>query len=250
MLDYGGYNGFLPYALNQKHKINSFVADLDPKGLDTAKFLGSNTIDLSKNKINEKNFDLITIVHVLEHLDQPKENIIELKSLLSEEGVIYAEVPNLYGFPLGDEAHKIAFTQYSLVKMFQSSGYEIFDYGFTKTPKESIKFDYYYNHDLENLFIICGKKKRSLSLNVPKKKIPETIENFKHVLMLTYSKIMLKKISSTLLRTSMRYLRSFILFFIYGLVDFISLKIFKISIVSKFFKKRWLNLKFRFFTVF
>ena len=238
MLDYGGYNGFLPYALNQKHKINSFVADLDPKGLDTAKFLGSNTIDLSKNKINEKNFDLITIVHVLEHLDQPKENIIELKSLLSEEGVIYAEVPNLYGFPLGDEAHKIAFTQYSLVKMFQSSGYEIFDYGFTKTPKESIKFDYYYNHDLENLFIICGKKKRSLSLNVPKKKIPETIENFKHVLMLTYSKIMLKKISSTLLRTSMRYLRSFILFFIYGLVDFITLKIFKVSIVSKFFKKR------------
>ena len=156
----------------------------------------------------------------------------------------------MYGFPLGDEAHKIAFTQYSLVKMFHSSGYEIFDYGFTKTPKESIKFDYYYNHDLENLFIVCGKKKRSLSLNVPKKKIPETIENFKHVLMLTYSKIMLKKISSTLLRTSMRYLRSFILFFIYGLVDFITLKIFKVSIVSKFFKKRWLNLKFRFFTVF
>ena len=30
----------------------------------------------------------------------------------------------------------------------------------------------------------------------------------------------------------------------------ITLKIFKVSIVSKFFKKRWLNLKFRFFTVF
>ena len=98
MLDYGGYNGFLPYALNQKHKINSFVADLDQKGLNMANFLGSKTIDLSKNKIEEKNFDLITIVHVLEHLDKPIENIKELKNLLSNDGVIYAEVPNLYGF--------------------------------------------------------------------------------------------------------------------------------------------------------
>ena len=56
MLDYGGYNGFLPYALNQKHKISSFVADLDKKGLNMANFLGSKTIDLSKNKIEEKNF--------------------------------------------------------------------------------------------------------------------------------------------------------------------------------------------------
>lgn len=238
MLDYGGYNGFLPYALNQKHKISSFVADLDQKGLNMANFLGSKTIDLSKNKIEEKNFDLITIVHVLEHLDKPRENIEELKGLLSDEGVIYAEVPNLYGFPLADEAHKIAFTQYSLVKMFKSSGYEILDYGFTKTPKESIKFDYYYNNDFENLFIVCSRKKKSLPLELPEKKIPVTVKNFKYILNLRYSHLMLKKISFTLFRTSMRYLRTFILFFIYGLIDFITLKIFKISIVSKLFKKK------------
>ena len=164
MLDYGGYNGFLPYALNQKHKINSFVADLDQKGLDMAKFLGSTTINLSKDEIDEKDFDLITIVHVLEHLDKPLENLIKLKNNLSEEGILYAEVPNLYGFPLADEAHKIAFTDFSLVNLFKSAGYEILDYGFTKTPKESIKFDYYYNHESENLYIICGKKIKTLLL--------------------------------------------------------------------------------------
>ena len=42
-----------------------------------AQFLGSKTIDLSKNEIDEKNFDLITIVHVLEHLDKPLENLTE-----------------------------------------------------------------------------------------------------------------------------------------------------------------------------
>ena len=201
-------------------------------------------------KINEKNFDLITIVHVLEHLDQPKENIIELKSLLSDEGVIYAEVPNLYGFPLGDEAHKIAFTQYSLVKMFHSSGYEIFDYGFTKTPKESIKFDYYHNNDYEGIFVVCGTKRENVTLDLPERKIPSTIKNFKYVLTFNYSQIMLKKISLTLLRTSLRYLRTFILFFTYGLIDFITLKIFRISFVSKFYKRKKLNLKFRFYTIF
>ena len=50
--------------------------------------------------IDENNFDLITIVHVLEHLDKPIENILKLKSILSENGVIYAEVPNLYGLPI------------------------------------------------------------------------------------------------------------------------------------------------------
>ncbi len=238
MLDYGGYNGFLPYAFNQKHKINSFVADLDQKGLSMANFLGSKTIDLSKNKIEEKNFDLITIVHVLEHLDKPIENIKELKNLLSNDGVIYAEVPNLYGFPLSDEAHKIAFTEYSLVNMFKSCGYEILDYGFTKTPKESIKFDYYHNNDYEGIFVVCGTKRENVTLDLPERKIPSTIKNFKYVLTFNYSQIMLKKISLTLLRTSLRYLRTFILFFTYGLIDFITLKIFRISFVSKFYKRK------------
>ena len=53
MLDYGGYNGFLPYAFSQKHKINSYVADLDLKGLKMANFLGSKTINLAENKISQ-----------------------------------------------------------------------------------------------------------------------------------------------------------------------------------------------------
>ena len=237
MLDYGGYNGFLPYALNQKHKVNSYVADLDQKGLNMAQFLGSKTIDLAKSEINEKDFNLITIVHVLEHLDQPKKNLLKLKHLLSDEGVIYAEVPNLYGFPLADEAHKIAFSEFSFVKMFKSAGYEILNYGFTKTPKESIKFDYYYNHNFENLFIICSKK-NNLSPNIPKNNIPNNIKNFKYELKLKYAQIMLRKISFNLLSSSLRYFRTFFLFFTYGLLDFITLKIFKISLVSKFFKKK------------
>tara|TARA_A100001011_G_C14219063_1_gene803439 strand:- start:20 stop:1078 length:1059 start_codon:yes stop_codon:yes gene_type:complete len=238
MLDYGGYQGFLPYAFKQKHKINSYVADLDPQGLAMAEFLGSKTINLAKNEIEENNFDLITIVHVLEHLDKPADNLLKLKNILSEDGIIYAEVPNLYGLPMVNEAHKISFSEYSLVKMFKTSGFEILNFGFTKSPKESIRFDYVYNYDSENIFIICGKKEKNVQLNLPIVKIPKSIEEFKYNLKLKYAVLMFKNISFTLIKPSLRYLKKSILYFVYGLVDFISLKIFKFSLISRFFQRK------------
>lgn len=237
MLDFGGYNGFLPYAFKQKCEVDSYVADLYVKGLRMAEFLGSKIINLSKDKITEKNFDLITFVHVLEHLSKPAEYLIELKNHLSENGIIYAEVPNLYGFPLSDEAHNIAFTEYSLFRMFKSAGYEILDFGYTSTPEESIKFDYYLNHKEENLFIICALKGKKNQINLPEKKIPKDIKNFEYSLKLKYAVLMSTSISKNLLMMSLRYLRSFMLFFIYGLIDLISLKTLRFSFISKFFKK-------------
>jgi len=239
MLDYGGYNGFLPHALNQKHKINSFVADLDKNGLKMAEFCGSKIIDLSESKVNEKNFDLITIVHVLEHLDYPKTYLEDLKNNLSNEGIVYAEVPNLYGFPLGDEAHNSAFTKYSLTKLFKDSGLEIICCGNTKTPKESIKFDYFYTSEIECLFIVGalkGSKNKFVSL--PDSNIPNNIKKFKYNLQLSYAKLMIGSISINISKLSLRYFRTCILFLFYGLVELMSLKIFKISLINSFFKKK------------
>ena len=203
-----------------------------------AKFLGSNIVDLSKEKINEKNFDLITIVHVLEHLDSPKIHINELKNCLSKEGVIYAEVPNLYGFPLGDEAHKISFSIYSLTKLFENSGLKIINCGFTSTPKESIKFDYYYNNESENIFVIAALKENiNKSSNLPESNIPNSTKSLIYKLELSYAKIMLKTITLNLFKMVLRYLRTFILFLLYGLVEIISLKIFKTSLINKYLKK-------------
>ena len=75
-------------------------------------------------------------------------------------------------------------------------------------------------------------------LNFPKNKIPNSINNFTYELKIKYANLMLKKISFTLFKSSLRYFRTFSLFFIYGLVDFISLKIFRISLVSKFLRKK------------
>ena len=136
-----------------------------------------------------------------------------------------------------NEAHKISFSEYSFVKMFKSAGFEILDYGFTKSPKESIKFDYIHHYDTENIFIVCGKIEKKLPLNLPQKEIPKDIKSFKYELKSKYAELMLKNISLTLLVPSLRYLKRSFLYFAYGLIDLITLKIFKISLISKYFPR-------------
>ncbi len=244
MLDYGGYNGFLPYAFNQKNKVNSYVADFDKKGLRMAEFLGSKVINLSINSVEEKNFDLITLVHVLEHLDYPKNQLEKLKENLSNEGLIYAEVPNLYGFPLGDPAHNIAFTKFSLSKMFLDLGFDVISCGYTSTPKDSIKFGYFYSSIFEAIYIVAAPTDSRKNRNkLPSPNIPKSIVKFKYDLNLSYVKIMLKFISPNIFKLFFQYFKIFILFSFYGLFELLCLKIFKKSfggktIISKLIKKR------------
>jgi len=236
MLDYGGYNGFLSFAFNQKNKINSFVADLDPQGLKMAKFLGSEIINIKNETIKELDFDLITFVHVLEHLDNPKSILENLKNNLSKNGILYAEVPNLYGFPLTDESHKLTFTIHSLSKLFEDSGYNIIKYGYATTPEESLKLGYYYNNNKENLFVIATKEDITNKILLHKPIIPRSIKSFQLTLFMTYAYIMLNSICFNLLKLSMRYFRTFILFLIYGLLEVISIKIFRFSLVNTIIK--------------
>ena len=159
-----------------------------------------------------------------------------IKKKLSDDGIIYAEVPNLYGFPLTDESHKTTFTIYSLNKLFKEAGYNIIDYGYATTPKESLKLDYYYNNSEENIFIIATKNSVKKKVKTPQPIIPKSINNFKHTLFTTYAKIMVGSICLTLLKLSLRYFKTFILFFIYGILEIISLKILRFSLVNKIVK--------------
>lgn len=238
MMDYGGYNGYLPYALKQKHNILSWVADFDKNGLAFAKSLGSKTINLNKNYKFKKNFfDLITIVHVLEHAHNPYKLLCKLQKTVSENGLIYIEVPNLYCFPLVDDAHLMAFTHYSLYRLLKKSNLKVLYYGFVQTPKESMSFNYYYNNKKENLYMIVTKTKKKIKeANMPEKILPSGVNNFKKEIQLSYANIMLMQISLNLLKQSARYFKTFINFFLYGLLEFICFKFFQKSLINKYKK--------------
>lgn len=235
MLDYGGYNGFLPYALKQIVKLNSWVADYDPKGLKMAKYLGSKVINLSKKKKIKKNFfQLITIVHVLEHLNIPQKILKKIYQSLKEKGILYIEVPNLYGFPLGDNAHLIAFTRYSLFNLLKKCGFKIIEFGYIKTPKESIKFDYYYNNHRENIYFLATKtKEKIIEPQIPKIEMTANIKLFKRKLQLSYANIMLQEVSLSLIKRSIKNFITSIKFIVYGLIEVLSLFLLNTSLINK-----------------
>jgi SAM-dependent methyltransferase len=115
-------------------------------------------IQISKQKLNvdvikgffsvellkkESPFDLIVLSHVLEHLVNPNVVIDEIRELLSDDGLLYIEVPNLmkpdetkcyFGFE-----HVNFFTPVSLTNLIQQNGFFVdslatFDNGKSVSP--------------------------------------------------------------------------------------------------------------------
>jgi 2-polyprenyl-3-methyl-5-hydroxy-6-metoxy-1,4-benzoquinol methylase len=92
LLDYGcGTGHFLNYCKKKKLDINGFEPDGDARNM--AKESLGNKVFTSTNEIN-KNFDVITLWHVLEHIPDLNQVISELKKYLSKEGRLIIAVPN------------------------------------------------------------------------------------------------------------------------------------------------------------
>jgi 2-polyprenyl-3-methyl-5-hydroxy-6-metoxy-1,4-benzoquinol methylase len=125
----------VPYGLSVLKIKGWKVLGLDPSDscIKIAKDLWS--IDVKKGFFNienfedEKPFDLIILSHVLEHLIYPSEILSQLKEILSEDGVIYIEVPNLLehnnltGYFTFE--HVNYFTPLSLENIVKNNGFEI-----------------------------------------------------------------------------------------------------------------------------
>ncbi len=69
-------------------------------------------------------FDLITMSHVLEHLTYPDRVLYTLRSRCAEGGLLYVEVPNLFGDVALEKAHLHAFTEDTLLAFMEHSGWE------------------------------------------------------------------------------------------------------------------------------
>ena len=78
---------------------------------------------------SERPFDLIILSHVLEHLVSPQEMIADILELLSENGLLYIEVPNLLRpfVPMGyfSFEHLNYFTPVSLASIMGANGFSV-----------------------------------------------------------------------------------------------------------------------------
>ncbi len=71
-------------------------------------------------------FDLVTMMHVLEHLEDPLGTLREIKTtLLEDHGFLLVEVPNFYAHDSYELAHLSCFTEHTLAEMLKQAGYKI-----------------------------------------------------------------------------------------------------------------------------
>lgn len=90
-------------------------------------------------------FDIITVNHVLEHIQNPEKILTELKRVIKNKGRIYIEVPNkrsLWGKPHGkfagsvhffdDPTHLRPYSQIELTELCRQSGFRIIKSGIAR----------------------------------------------------------------------------------------------------------------------
>ncbi|MGB8212832.1 MAG: class I SAM-dependent methyltransferase [Anaerolineales bacterium] len=71
-------------------------------------------------------FDLVSLVHVLEHLPDPVRYLAHLReTLLDPEGWLLIEVPNLYAHDSFETAHLVAYSSHTLRQTLEKAGFEI-----------------------------------------------------------------------------------------------------------------------------
>ena len=121
VLDFGTGLGNLGFALKNKFKhLKLYSCETDEHCIETLNTRGYTNYD-NLEQINIK-FDLIISLHAIEHLTNLNP-VIKLKSLLSDNGYIFIEVPNndfntIYRKRIFDSPHLLFFTKEFIGKLF------------------------------------------------------------------------------------------------------------------------------------
>jgi 2-polyprenyl-3-methyl-5-hydroxy-6-metoxy-1,4-benzoquinol methylase len=74
----------------------------------------------------ERPFDLVSMIHVLEHMPDPAGTLIQLReTLMVDSACLLLEVPNLYAHDCFEVAHLVSFSAHTLSQVVQRAGYEV-----------------------------------------------------------------------------------------------------------------------------
>ena len=129
ILDYGTSNGAMIQPFLNKKKIKIFATDiknnLNKKIFNHKNFIKFFSID-KLWKANVK-FDLITMIHVLEHLENPNDILERLSKKLEKTGIILIQIPNYSYNPydLSVYDHVTHFDKYTISKLANNNGLEV-----------------------------------------------------------------------------------------------------------------------------
>lgn len=138
ILDIGSGRGWVLYFMKKYFKYERAVGTQ----------IADNAYKFSKEKLKleiydkdllelsfEKKFDIITILHVLEHVEEPERYVEKMYELLNKEGILFIEVPNFnswarrltgkHWLALDLRHHLFFFTPSSLVALLKKYDFKI-----------------------------------------------------------------------------------------------------------------------------
>jgi 2-polyprenyl-3-methyl-5-hydroxy-6-metoxy-1,4-benzoquinol methylase len=135
-LELGCAAGSLASALRKKHTFARF----DGIEFSPAKEKAAQVMDrvfdqslaqcTSQKVINPKDYDLVILSHVLEHLTEPNVEIEMITQLLAPDGLLFVEVPNLSGHKDlaydDNRSHLQFFSISSLTRLFARNNLQVF----------------------------------------------------------------------------------------------------------------------------
>jgi 2-polyprenyl-3-methyl-5-hydroxy-6-metoxy-1,4-benzoquinol methylase len=127
-VDIGSSAGLLMEEIQNAY--NCFVAGIEPGAAYREYALERGlTIYTDLNQLLEnepRKFDLVSMIHVLEHVSRPVDYVRHLRSdLLSKNARLLIEVPNLYAHECFEVAHLSSFSQDTLTQLLKKAGFRI-----------------------------------------------------------------------------------------------------------------------------
>ncbi len=136
VLDIGSNYPMLLDFMKNKHGVEDILGiDGCNKTLEYAKELDVPVVqaDFMDYDFCGRTFDLVSMVHVIEHFHDPFPTVMKLKKLLNPGGIVFIRTPlndaeGLTRWHLTEfhfQVHPIIFSQKSLKRMFQTAGFEV-----------------------------------------------------------------------------------------------------------------------------
>jgi len=138
LLDFGCGTGGNLYEFSKKY--TTYGADMSELAISFCKKRNLNNIFINDHFFNnleyKGKFDIITILDVIEHVDEDQKLLESLKDLLADDGSIVITVP-AYQFLFGAHdianMHKRRYNKKGLKKVIENSGYQIYKLSYFNT---------------------------------------------------------------------------------------------------------------------
>jgi len=166
LLDIGGGSGQFLYEMRE---LGMNVCGIEPGDFDkesnTKYKLNIKNVDLIKAKYPEDSFDLITMNHVLEHVNNPNETVMEIKKVLRKDGTLIIGIPNtnslarkIFGknwLAYDVPRHLFNYSGKNLNPLLEKNGFRISKIRYNSRP----------NQFVVSLYFLLGVKKKTGILN-------------------------------------------------------------------------------------